>query len=260
VHFLLVHGALEHSGRHQDLVDFLMRSYRDVAVTSFDHVGHGRSGGARAYLTHFHTYVEDLLKVGTYVEERLPAECRRFICSHSLGGLITLTRLLDPGYGWPFPCHGVVFSSPCIKPKLLLGQSSVAILEKLDRLTPRLHLPMIYRGSQLTRDKDRANDFETDPLIPRFMTVRMMREIIEATQRIRGLSYYLRVPSLFQVAGEDCLVDPESTILFAHGIDKKLTKVVQYPLHHHELWNELDRQEIFEEIRRWVDHQLKENP
>lgn len=258
-HFLLVHGALEHSGRHQDLEEFWMNNFTDVAVTTFDHVGHGRSGGPRAYLTHFKTYVEDLLKVGEFVESKIPPETKRFVCSHSLGGLITLTRFLDTAFGWPFKTDGLVFSSPCIKARLLLGATSEPLLTRLDKLSPKLHVPVIFKGSQLTRDTTRANDFDTDPLIPRFITVRMMKEILEATHRIRGLSYYLKIPCLFMIAGKDVLVVPESTTLFAHGIDKKLTTVVQYPLHHHELWNEIDRQDIFVTMKRWVDKQLKEN-
>lgn len=260
LHFLLVHGALEHSGRHQDLENFWMNNYRDVAVTTFDHVGHGRSGGVRAYLQHFHTYVEDMLRVGEFAESKLPAETKRYVCSHSLGGLITLTRFLDSDYGWPFRCDGLIFSSPCIKAKLLLGATSEPLLHQLDRVSPKLQVPMVFKGTDLTRDPERANDFDTDPLIPRFITVRMMKEILEATHRIRGLSYYLKIPNLFLVAGKDALVVPESTTLFAHGIDKKLTTVVQYPLHHHELWNEIDRQDVFATMKKWVDKQLKENP
>lgn len=260
IHFLIVHGALEHSGRHKDLVEYWMQNYQDVAVTTFDHVGHGRSGGTRAYLTHFRTYVDDMLRVGEFTEKKLPTDCKRIICSHSLGGLITLTRFLDSSYGWPFAVDGLIFSSPCIKPKLLLGVSSLPLLDRLNKLAPKLNLPMIYKGSQLTRDNLRANDFDTDALIPRFITVRMMKEILDATQRIRGVSYYLKHPCLFLIAGLDVLVEPESTTLFAHGIDKKLSTIVQYPLHHHELWNEIDRQDIFDTMRKWVDKRLKEHP
>lgn len=258
IHFLLVHGALEHSGRHLELVHFWMKSYQNVAVTVFDSCGHGKSGGSRVFIAHFKVYVEDLLKVGEFMQSRNHPSTKTFICAHSLGGLITLTRLLDPAFGWPFPNHGLIFSSPCIRPKSLLGKYTSSLLDKLDLLTPRLHLPMIYKGSHLTRDPQRANDFDIDTLIPRFICVRMAKEIIDASNRIIGLSYYLRTPSLFLIAGKDEIVDPESTFLFAHGIDKAITQIVQYPDHHHELWNEIDRQEIFALMKKWVDKRIKE--
>ncbi|MFP5385400.1 MAG: alpha/beta fold hydrolase [Bacteriovoracia bacterium] len=260
LHFLLVHGAIEHSGRHMDLVHYWLRKYPQVAVTIFDNIGHGRSGGTRAYVESFNHYIEDFAKIGEFVESKNTKETQTFICAHSLGGLITLTRLLDPSYGYPFPVKGLIFSSPCIRPRTILETFSLPILNKLNKLTPKLHLPVIYNGKDMTRDPDRANDFDTDPLIPKFMSVRMVKEILEASNKIIGLSYYLRIPSLFLIAGNDKIVDPTSTLLFAHGIDKQLTQIIQYPDHHHELWNEIDRQDIFQTMKTWVDKLIKESP
>ncbi len=259
VHFFLVHGALEYSGRYTDLINFWLRHYRDVVVTVFDHIGHGRSGGARAYVESFRAYLDDFLIVGDFVQRKLEEKTETFICAHSLGGLVTLTRLLDSAYGWPHPVRGLIFSSPCIRPRKFLGPVSEPVLRRLVGLSPRLHLPMLIRGKELTRDPERANDFDTDTLIPTFMSVKMAAEVVEASHRISGLSYYLKTRSLFLIAGADKVVDPESARLFAHGIDKQLTQMIYYPEHFHELWNEIDRHEIFETMRRWVDTQLKES-
>jgi len=259
MHFLLVHGALEYSARHIDLINFVLRNFgQDVAITSWDHIGHGRSGGARVYVPGFKVYVDDMNLVGDFTQAINTTDTKSIILAHSMGGLIALTRILDTSYGWKFPVHGMVLSSPCIRPKMALGPSSEAILNKLDMLSGKLHLPIIYTGKDLTRDPERANDFDSDTLIPRFITVRMAKEVIEASNRIRGLSYYLRIPSLFLIAGEDKVVDPESTALFAHGIEKKLTQTIHYPGHHHELWNEVDRFEIFETMKKWIEKTLKE--
>lgn len=260
IHFFLVHGAVEHSGRHMDLVNFWLKSYNEVAVTVFDNIGHGKSGGTRAYVESFKHYVEDFIKVAEFVNSKNNEDTKTFICAHSLGGLITLTRILDSQYGYPYPIKGLIFSSPCIRPQTIMAPISLPLLQKLDKVSPKLHLPMIYKGKDLTRDPDRANDFDTDSLIPKYMSVRMAKEVIDASDRIIGLSYYLRIPSLFLVAGTDKIVDAQSTVLFAHGIDKQLTQVIQYPEHYHELWNEIDRQAIFQTMKGWVDKELKESP
>jgi lysophospholipase len=257
-HFLIVHGALEHSGRHMDLVEFWMKNYTNVMVTVFDHVGHGRSGGTRAYVPGFKVYIDDLLLVGKYTQTLLEETSKTFICSHSLGGLITLTCFLDTEYGWPYQVSGLIFSSPCVKPKQLLGSFSDPLINKLNVFMPKLHIPMIQKGSDLTNDPDRANDFDTDSLIPKFISIRMIKEILEASHKLRGLSYYMHVPSLFLVAGDDCLVDPESTILFAHGIAKDKVVIESFPHDKHELWNEVDRVDIFRKMKLWADRKLKE--
>jgi len=260
IHFFLVHGALEHSGRHMELVTFWLKNYVDVAITVFDSVGHGRSGGTRAHVNSFKDYVGDFLKVSEYVQSKNNEDTQTFICAHSLGGLVTLTGILDTSYGFPFPLKGLIFSSPCIRPHTPLSAVSLPLLETLNKITPKLHLPLIYKGADLTRDSDRANDFDTDSLIPKFMSVRMAKEIIDASNKIIGLSYYLKIPSLFLIAGNDKVVDAGSTVLFAHGIDKQQTEVIQYPEHLHELWNETNRLEIFQTMKKWVDKELKESP
>lgn len=257
VHFFLVHGAVEHSGRHTDLVNFFLKNFHDVMITTFDHIGHGRSGGTRAYVESFQHYVDDFGKVADFVHAKNNPETKTFILAHSLGGLITLTKILDPAFGYPYPLSGLIFSSPCIRPLTVLAPVSTSLLPKLDKLSPKLHIPMIYSGKDLTRDPARANDFDTDTLIPKFISVRMAKEVIQASSKIIGLSYYLRVPSLFLVAGSDKIVDSQSTMLFAHGIDKQLAKIIKYPDHYHELWNEIDRQDIFQMMKVWVDKQLK---
>lgn len=258
LHFLIVHGALEHSGRHQDLVEYWLRNFNEVAITVYDLVGHGRSGGARAFVPQFKVYVDDFLRIGEFIQSKIAKTTKQFICAHSLGGLISLSTILDPIYGWPYPLNGIILSSPCIKPIMALGSFSEPILERLDKLTPKLHLPMIYHGSDLTTDKQRANDFDTDSLIPKYISVRMAKVIIEGSYRIRGLSYYLRVPNLFLISGDDQIVEEESTVLFAHGIDKSISQHKIYPECKHELWNEENRLEIFDTMKKWVERNLKE--
>jgi lysophospholipase len=261
LHFIVVHGALEHFGRHLDLIQFLTHQFgQDVAVTAYDQIGHGRSGGVRAYCSDFRIYVDDLKKIGELAQKRNTPETKTFILAHSLGGLVTLTRVLDPAYGWDLKIEGLIFSSPCIRPQMALGVISEPVLNRLSRLSGKIHLPMLYRGRDLTHDPEAANNFDVDTLIPKFITVGMSKQIVDASHRIRGLSYYLKIPSLFLIAGADKIVDSESTTLFAQGIDKRLTQIVHYPGLHHELWNEVERFDIFETMKKWIIKTLKEKP
>src|SRR6185295_2729943 len=54
---LLSHGLGEHAGRYAALARDLVP--RGFDVHALDHRGHGRSGGARAYIPRFSTFVDD---------------------------------------------------------------------------------------------------------------------------------------------------------------------------------------------------------
>jgi len=258
IHIILVHGAVEHSGRHIDLVNYFLSLYQDIAITTFDLLGHGKSGGSRCYVPCFENYILDFEKVCNFVKSKNTAASKNFIFAHSLGGLITLNWILDESIENKINVSGLIFSSPCIKPKVILKEISKPVLEKFKTFAPKFHLPLIYNGSKLTRDRIRANDFDCDSLIPKFLSLGMASEIIKASEKIRGSSYYLKVPSLFLISGEDFIVDSESTRLFALAADKKLVKIVEYPDHYHELWNEVDRKDIFKTMNNWMNKALKD--
>lgn len=252
---LLVHGALEHSGRYEDLIHFLMGSYSNISLTVYDHVGHGKSGGKKAYVKDFDQYVLDFLKISeTFFNKK---SSKHIILCHSLGGLIALSGILLPRFKISYPLHGLILSSPCIRPHVVLRSFSYSLAEKINLLSPKLHLPMIYSGKDLTSDILRANDFETDPLIPKFMSAGMLKAIFDAGERIKGESYYLNTPSLFLVSGDDKIVDSRSTLRFTQGIEKKYLKLKYYEHLKHELWNEKDRFIIFEDMKLWIDQFLK---
>lgn len=259
VHFVLVHGAVEHSGRYKDLINYIFANYNDVALTTYDHVGHGKSGGTRAYVNSFSEYVKDFLNVCNYAYSKNIPETKTFILAHSLGGLVTLTSVLDTTYKFPYKVQGMVLASPCIRPRVLVPLISKPLLEGMNKVTPKFHLPLLYRGAELSKDPLMANEFDADPLICKFICVRMAKEIIDASNRIIGLSYYLKIPSLFLVAGDDKVVDSESTMLFAQGIEKNKVELVGYPGRYHELWNEGNRRDIFKTMKNWIDKELKES-
>ena len=259
IHFYLTHGAIEHHRRHEDLILYLLKNFgQDVSVSVWDLVGHGLSGGVRSHVDKFETYIHDLLKFIDECSLINSEKTKNFLLAHSLGGLITLTAVLDSQFKINLPISGLIFSSPCIKPIMVLGKTSEFLLEKLSLLSNKIHLPIMYHGKDLTRDLARANDFDSDTLIPKFITVGMAQAIISASAKVKGLSYYLSIPSLFLIAEDDKIVDEKSTTLFAQSADKGLVTIKKYPQHYHELWNELDRKEIFETAKLWINKIVKD--
>ncbi len=251
-HFIFLHGAIAYTDRYTDLFESLITNFKNSIVTSFDQMGHGRSGGTRAYVANFDHYVADLEQVYQLVKERyINPNKKIIILSHSMGGLITLRWLLSKQAGAELP-YGAVFAAPCVRPIQILGKFGESALNKLHLLTPKLHLPAIYKGADLTRDEVKANEFDTDTLIPKFICAEMGYQIIKAGKQVRPLAYYIKTPSLFLLAEDDRVVETDTAELFTHGIDKKYAKVVKYSQARHDLLNDINRDSVFKDIKNWI--------
>ena len=100
----------EHSGRYMTVVDnFVPLGY---AVYGLDHLGHGKSDGAREYVERFDDYTDSLTIFYNMVAER-QVDKPIFILGHSMGGLITSYYLLDHQEKFP----GAVISAPAVNTK-----------------------------------------------------------------------------------------------------------------------------------------------
>lgn len=254
-HFIFLHGAIAYTDRYSDLFNSLLDSFQNSVVTSFDQMGHGRSGGTRAYVADFDHYVEDLEQVYQLVKNRFVNPHKKIIIvSHSMGSLVTLRWLLSKQAGDERP-HATVFAAPCIRPKQVLGKFGESALNKIHLLTPKLHLPAIYKGADLTRDELKANEFDTDTLIPKFICAEMGHQIVRAGKQVRPLAYYIKTPSLFLLAEDDRVVETDTAELFTHGIDKKYVRVIKYSQARHDLLNDLNRETVFNDIKDWIQQQ-----
>ncbi len=252
-HILLVHGAIEYAGRFSEFITYLLDHLDNIKITTYDHLGHGRSGGARAYFKSLQILIDDMEMIARREHEKLP-DAHHWIFAHSMGGLIALSSTFATNP--PPSLKGIILSNPCIRPVVKYEILLEKVVKKIEILFPFFHLPTLYKGAHLTRDPVKANEFYTDPLISKFMTARMAKEIYEWSKKIRRQAYYMRAPMLFLIGEQDQVVDPESTKLFASGIDKSLKTVIQYPHHYHDLCNELERDRIFERITVWMQEQL----
>lgn len=252
-HLLIVHGAIEHSGRLRELTEYLLQHMENIKITVYDHLGHGRSGGARAYFESIQVLINDFEMILKREMEKLP-HAHHWVFAHSMGGLITLSSKVATSP--PASLKGIILSNPCIRPIIKYEMLLEKVVRRIEKIFPYFHLPSLYKGSHLTRDAVKANEFYTDPLISKFVTARMAKEIYESSEKIRRQSYYMRAPMLFLIGEKDEVVDAESTKLFAGGIDKTLKTVIQYPDHYHDLCNELERDSIFERITIWMQQQV----
>ena len=68
----------------------------------------------------------------------------------------------------------------------------------------------------------------------------------------------IRLPILVLQAGDDRLVDPRATEAFAAQIPPEQKRVRFYPGLYHEIFNETDKDRVFEDLERWLDRLLEQ--
>jgi len=240
---VLVHGIAEHSGRFEHLGQYL--SARGLGVVGFDLRGFGQSGGRRGWIAHFDDFLDD-------VEDHL-AHARNVgvpivLLGHSMGGLLVTNYAVSDR---PQPDLFVVSGPPL---------ASVAPNPALDRL-PGLAAPLFggLRASSglptsvLSRDEAVCDAYDADPLVDTKSTIDLLAAMVAAADHTRENLDNIRRPMLAMAGEADELVPPVSTRLLEGrpGVD-----TIFYPEHRHEIFNELDWEDVADDMITWLDGHL----
>lgn len=254
-HIFFLHGAIEHSGRHVAIFNYLKNRYRDeIVISTYDHAGHGKSTGVRASIEDFSILSEDFVEFvnqSNYLEE-VPQSIMRIVIAHSMGGLVVLDAIFQMKKNFRKSFHGFIFSNPCIKPVVNPPKFAINLVESIPDSLQKFRIPIIHSGIGLTSDIEKAIEFDTDPLISKFMGIKLALEINSAAKRVRSYSYYLDKPCLFLLSDEDYICDAEMTKLFLAGAPKDLITSIEYNKCKHELFNEEIRDIVFQDISKWI--------
>ncbi len=242
----LLHGFVEHSGRHAWHAERLAE--RGYAVHALDFRGHGRSAGARAYVGRFDRFVDDCDRFFRIVRAEA-AGGPAFVLGHSMGGPIAALWAIDRQP----ELAGVVLSAPAV----CVGPHVFPVLRRLagvvGRWLPRLRLVRLGCRN-LSRDPAVVEAFRADPLVfhGRF-PARTGAEILRAGREVLDRVDALTVPVLILQGTADRVVDPggaEALAARAGSADKTLCR---YEGLYHELLSEPERDQVLADLIAWLD-------
>jgi acylglycerol lipase len=242
----VIHGFTEYSGRYARLASDL--NAHGHAVYSIDLRGHGRSAGARAWISAFDEYLDDVEALLKRVSERQAGK-PLFLFGHSMGGLILAQFAIDRR---PHAA-GLIFSSPAI----LMGKKAFPILRRLapwlGAVWPRMRLVrMGYRN--ISRDQKIVQEFGHDPLVfhGRF-PVRTGMEILSAASDVRQRLEEIRLPLLVIHGTGDLAADAAgSRLLYARASSADKTLRL-YDGMYHEVFSDPERQKAVDDLVEWLD-------
>jgi acylglycerol lipase len=238
---LVVHGLGEHSGRWEKVAARMTAA--GIAAWSFDHRGHGRSEGRRAYAARWDHLLDD-------VEDRLAASrvagLPAIVWGQSMGGLVCADYLLS---GRPAPDLAVL-SAPALGDTLnpLLRTLAPA----LGRVAGTVELANPFIPDQLSRDPKVGEAYAVDPLTLSKTTLRLAAGVVTAADRVNAkieAGATVPCPTLV-IHGEDDTIIPTAstaTLGAAPGVERRT-----YPGVRHEPHNDPDGEAIVDAAIAWL--------
>ena len=246
---MIIHGQGEHGGRYQHFPHYLADDY-DLIVAP-DLRGHGRSEGVRGHVENFDEYVDDALLAWNWLQKKVPIDCKMDWFGHSMGGLISLRAFL---YRQDLNADHLIISSPLIGLKVPVPAIKVVAAKVLSKFWGSLQMPTGLDAKKVSRDPnvveayvgDRLNHSVATPLF--FFSMKAaMEDLISSDLRINE-----KTPILFQIAGEDEIVDAEATKTFFEAFKHEDKKLIVYPGLYHEIYNELVKEDVFDDLKKWI--------
>ena len=245
---IFIHGMAEHSDRYQYPVQhFTSKGYR---VYAMDLRGHGKSNGHRAYAESMEQLVTDVRLFVKHIKSR-EGKKKYFIVGHSFGGQIVINYTTH----YPKDVDGVLVSSPNLRLKLPVHFMKRVMAPVLSRLFPKLLLGNDLDASLVSHDRDVVRLYARDPHVLRKITAKLGDIILENYLSVMDLATKYKAPILMMHAGDDLICCPTGTKDFFKKIPHKKKTLKIYKGFYHELFNEIERHQVFKDMEAWIEKQ-----
>lgn len=243
---LIAHGFGEHSGRYETLTEHL--TSHNYSVTAYDHRGHGLSDGLPGHVESFDEYDQDLVKMVASIRERRQPK-RLFLIAHSMGGLIALRYLARKQAS----VDGAVISAPLIAVAVRVPAHKLMIAKVGARMAPRMRLDNEINPAVLSRDPEVGRAYAADPLVNRKVSTKWFAEASRAMAEVVRWAPDIKAPILVMHGTEDRLASVDATRRLFENIGSSDKELVIYPGFYHELFNEPEKQEVFQRVSEWIE-------
>ena len=273
-----VHGIAEYAERYDDFASFL--NTKGILVVAEDHMGHGKSicdaTPMGCFAGGWDAAVKDTYRLLKKTMERYP-DVPYVLFGHSMGSFMARTILAK------YPDSGIAAAIICGSawmPGTVIGAGKAVaalVCKKNGADEPSRLLQSIMFGGYnkkiehprtscdwLTRDNKIVDAYVADPLcgfIPSAGLVRAMMDGLQYIQDGKNLNAMRKDLPVFFVAGGDDPVGGYGTGVVQaaeqfrrHGMEQVDAKI--YPLCRHEIHNEINRQEVYNDVVSWIEKNI----
>lgn len=270
----IIHGIAEHVMRYSDFAEFLNQN--GILVVAEDHMGHGQSVGNQGIQGYFHggwfAAVEDSYHLMQRTREEYP-EIPYILFGHSMGSFMTRTILEKyPDSG----IDGAIICGTGWQPYMLLNSAKLVtkgFCQSIGEQTPSKKLQEILFGGfnhkvehqrtefdWLSRDDRIVDEYIRDSQCGFVVTAGLFRDLLAGMSYVQdknNLKFMRKdLPVLFIAGGDDPVgaygkgVQKSAEAFRTCGMQHVGVKL--YPLCRHEILNEINREEIYDDVLEWI--------
>ncbi len=270
----IIHGIVEYAERYDLFAQYL--NQQGYLVVAEDHMGHGKSGGSGAVGAYFHggwfAAVRDCWELMKMTREAYP-DVPYILLGHSMGSFMARTMLIQYA---DFGITGAIICGTGWMPDAVVqtGYTMGKLLCRGEReLKPNRFLHDMMFGAYnkrverprtaydwLNRDANQVDLYVNDPLCGYMETAGLARDMLEGILFIQNKENMEQMdkslPVFFVAGGDDPVGD------FGKGVRKAAEYFRKcgmenisyriYPLCRHEILNEINRDEIYQDIAQWI--------
>jgi lysophospholipase len=247
---VVVHGFGEHGGGYRRVAEML-GTQLDVDTVAVDLRGHGKSSGRRGVVRDYDELTGDLESAIAWTARQF-SELPRFVLAHSNGGQVAL-RVALRGRS---VLDGLIVSNPVIRVAVPIPALKLAFARVLRTVAPWFTLQGELNAETLTRDPEIQLEHRIDPLRHSRMSAPLFFGMVEGGEMLLARAPEIHMPVLMLLGGQDPVVDPATSREFFDrlGSDDKLLHF--YPKMLHEPLNELGREQVYDDVVRWLAPRL----
>jgi alpha-beta hydrolase superfamily lysophospholipase len=249
---VLVHGFAEHTGRYDEMAMYFAE--RGFAVYGYDQAGHGRTAGARGHVDRFDRLIDELARFVELVAFDHPGLPITLV-GHSMGGLVVASTAAFRS----LEVDRIVLSGALLE----LGggggtrrRVSLMAARLLSLVAPRVGFATGLSPEGLSRDPEVVRRYCEDPYVEDRMSARFAAGLNRAVTRVRSAPALVDRPVLLLHGEADPICSPQGSRAFHAALDPEVASrspLKLYPELRHEIFQEPERVEIWQEMLDWLD-------
>ena len=247
---VVTHGLGEHSECYDRLARGLAES--QLNIFAWDLRGHGRSEGKRGVIENFADYTNDLAHFITHLKT-LSLKPPYILLGHSMGALVNLRAILQHG---TMDVVAICLSSPLVGLTLRVPELKKKAAQILAKYMPTYTLYNEVHFTDLTRDKRVIEEYSRDPLRHDRSSALLYLQITENMEFVLENAHTIHLPVLLQQAGNDRVVDRETSRRLFDNLGSKDKDWIIYEGFKHEIFNETERSRVYQDLIQWLKQRI----